>query len=81
MPADVLPAVARRGPRRLRTSQRTRRRDVGVVLGRLGLQEPVQPFKRVVRGPPGDPGKVVDLLAEAAHVAHLVDDAFALHAP
>lgn len=56
-------------------------RDVGVVFRGPGLEEFVQPFEGVVERSAGDAGKVVDLFAEAPHVAGLVDDSFALHIP
>ncbi|MCY1530257.1 hypothetical protein D9M68_654370 [compost metagenome] len=55
-------------------------RDVGVVLGRLALQEAAQSVQGVMHGAASDAGQVVDFLAGAAHAAHLLDDALLLHA-
>ncbi|MNP66645.1 hypothetical protein D3C76_1623760 [compost metagenome] len=54
--------------------------DVGVVLGGFGLQKAVEALQRVMYGATRDAGKVIDLLAGAAHPACLLDDAQPLHA-
>ncbi|MNE37094.1 hypothetical protein D3C80_1309330 [compost metagenome] len=53
---------------------------MGEIFDRLGQQELVQPFERVVGGPASDAGKVVDFPAHATHTAGLLDDAGLLHA-